>query len=182
MFQCKPIAQSGCLVLGSAICIERLGSDHIEAIEALLLSLDANSRKSRFGDGTCDTGIRLHARRASREATMLLGAFAERRLCGVLEAYACDTGDMDVALAVELGLRRRGIGWKLLQTAIGQGSLNARGRLRLIFAADNWAMRRIAQKAGARFDLVFGQMRASIDLCHGPATAEWLAAREILRS
>lgn len=182
MFQCKPIEQSRCLVIGSAIRIERLGPDHAKAVETLLLALDADSRKSRFDNMTCDTGIRLHAQRAARNATMLLGAFTEQRLCGLLEAHTRDTGDMEVALAVALDLRRRGIGWSLLQTAIGEGSLNGGGRLRLIFAADNWAMRRIAQKAGAQLDLVFGQMRASIDLCCDPATSERLAARELSRN
>jgi GNAT superfamily N-acetyltransferase len=182
MFQSEPIDQSRRLAVSSAICIVRLGSDHVEAMEALLLSLDTEARKSRFGGVACDAGIRLHSKRASREATMLLGAFTERRLCGLLEAYACDAGDMEVALAVELGLRRQGIGWDLLQTAIGQGPLNGANRLQLIFSGDNWAMRRIAQKAGARLDLVFGQMCANIDLCRAAATAEWLAPRALFRS
>jgi hypothetical protein len=70
----------------------------------------------------------------------------------------------------------------LLQAAIGQGALNGAGRIQLIFAGDNWPMRRLAQKAGARLDLVFGQMYSNIDLSSGPATTEWLAARELFRS
>ena len=115
-----------------------------------MLALDAQSRMSRFGGVTCDAGIRSHALRASNQATMLLGAFKGKRLCGLLEAYACNAGEVEVALTVELGLRRRGIGWRLLRAAIEQGALTGMARLQLIFAADYWAMRRIAHKAEAR--------------------------------
>jgi ribosomal protein S18 acetylase RimI-like enzyme len=190
MFQSDAIAQAPCLSISvagvdpSGFSIERLGSDHRNVVEALLLALDAESRKSRFGGVTCDAGIRSHALRASNQATMLLGAFTGKRLCGLLEAYACNADDVEVALAVESGLRRQGIGWSLLRAAIEQGALTGMARLQLIFAADNWAMRRIAQKAEARLDLVFGQMCANIDLYCDPETdvslIEWVTARELL--
>lgn len=189
MFRSDVIAQTPSLSASvsdadpSRLSIERLGSDHRDVVEALLLALDAQSRMSRFGGVTCDAGIRSHALRASSQATMLLGAFSGKRLCGLLEAYACNAGDVEVALAVELSLRRRGIGWRLLRAAIEHGALTGMARLQLIFAADNWAMRRIAQKAEARLDLVFGQMCANIDLCRSPPTdvslVDWVAAREL---
>ena len=62
----------------------------------------------RFGGVMCDAGIRSHALRASIRATLLLGALAGKRLGGLLEACACNAGDVEVALAVESGLRREG--------------------------------------------------------------------------
>ncbi len=123
-----------------------------------------SSRKSRFGSPACDAGVLAHATHALNSATLLLAVSAGPRLCGLLEAYACDSGRLEIALAVERCMRRRGIGWRLMQAAMEHGPLIGAARLQLIFAGDNWAMRRIAQKANARLDIVFGQICADIDL------------------
>lgn len=184
MFQSEPVGQSRRHSVSGAgtVDIERLDANHRDAVETLLLTLDQDARKGRFGGVTCDAAIRAHAKRAVDEAPVLLGAFAGRRLCGMLEANACDADSMEVALVVEPGLRRQGIGWSLLRAVIEHGRRNGVARLQLNFAGDNWAMRRIVQKADARLDLKFGQICADVELCGVSTTIDGPAVREIFRS
>jgi hypothetical protein len=169
MFEGHSIEPTFCAARGTVGCapchaIERLDPDHRDAVEAFLLALDQDSRKSRFGTPACDAGVLAHATHALNSATLLLAVSTGRRLCGLLEAYACDCGRLEIALAVERCMRCQGIGWRLMQASIKQGRLIGAARLQLIFAGDNWAMRRIAQKANARLDIVFGRICADIDL------------------
>ena len=68
------------------------------------------------------------------------------------------------ALPEEVGAkwRRQGIGKSLLDAAMEWASSHEASALRLSFARDDWPMRHLAGRCGARLDLVLGQMIAEI--------------------
>jgi GNAT superfamily N-acetyltransferase len=144
--------------------IARLSADDLPLIERFLLDTDIETRASRFGSVRSDAGLVAYARDTMKQARLLLGLFIDDSLRGVLEAHHCGKQRMEVALIVAHAFRRKGVGTALLREAVAHGELIDALTYQLIFAPDNWAMRRIAQKSNARLDLVLGEFCADIDL------------------
>jgi GNAT superfamily N-acetyltransferase len=98
-------------------------------------------------------------------ADWVLGAFVDDALCGVAEIY-CDKldGDAEVALAVDRAWRSKGIGTALLHTMMQIAAEANTTKLRMLFSRRNWPMRRLASKAGGRFDVIFDTISVEVDL------------------
>ncbi len=140
-----------------------LGSEHAIAIERLLLGLDLDARRARFGRASSDASIKAHVREALSNATRVIGVFVDRELRGLLEIDVGQaSGPAAVALVVEDGWRRRGLGWQLTQAAMQWAEETHAGPLRLTFSRHNWPMRQLCTKASAQFDLVLDEICADI--------------------
>lgn len=143
--------------------VERLGEPHLGEIEDLLLRLDRETRCHRFGHVVTDAALRAHAAKSVRDASSLIGVYAGGSLRGLLELYPCAPGSkVEAAVVVERDWRRRGLGWLLLRAAIRSARGSEARVLRLIFPRDNWPMRKLADKANARLDLVLDEICAEI--------------------
>ena len=62
-----------------------------------------------------------------------------------------DKGAAEAAVSVEEGWRRRGIGRKLLERALGDAAAVGTGHVEIVAAASNHAMRRLANSLGGSF-------------------------------
>jgi GNAT superfamily N-acetyltransferase len=77
---------------------------------------------------------------------------------GALEGY------VETTLFVDAKWRRKGIGTLLLKAAMEWALLHQASALRLVCSRTDWPMRHLAEKFGARLDLVLGQIVADIPL------------------
>jgi GNAT superfamily N-acetyltransferase len=138
--------------------------DRLDELEWFLIRLDRDTRCRRFGHAATDEVLRSHAAKALVDAACVIGLYAGGDLRGVLEIYACAPLQcVEVALVVEPAWRRRGFGWSLLRAAMRWACDAKEPSLRLIFTRDNWAMRGLTGKAGARLDLALGEISADIN-------------------
>jgi hypothetical protein len=145
--------------------IRHLDIGQLPSIQAFLSGLDPETRCRRFGLLVSDAALDQHAVSALDNAALMLGIFSEQRLRGLLELYGRrGSSVMDLLLVVERASRRCGLGWRLIDASMRQATQMEARSVDLIYASDNWPMRRIAQKAGGTIDLVFGTFRARIDL------------------
>ncbi|MGE0714236.1 MAG: GNAT family N-acetyltransferase [Alphaproteobacteria bacterium] len=110
----------------------------------LLLDLDSLDRRLRFGRPAGDDLVRRHVEAAAAGGVLVLAAFGQGRVVGAAEIAR--SGDaVEVALAVERPMRRRGLGHRLLGAAL----VAASGReVRLHMLAENRAARTLAARAG----------------------------------
>ncbi|MFL6305736.1 MAG: GNAT family N-acetyltransferase [Candidatus Sulfotelmatobacter sp.] len=132
--------------------------DH-QAIEDLFIGLDRETRCRRFGHAASDESLRAHAIKALNDAACLTGIFVDGALRGVLELYSCAPAPIiEAAIVVDKGWRRRGLGHELLSQARASETQN----MRLVFTRDNWPMRYLTTKMGARFDLLLDELCADI--------------------
>lgn len=148
---------------GTAFQTKILDADDLGEVQDFFLRLDRESRCRRFGHAASDEVLRAHAVTASSDASCLIGIVVGGELRGVLELYSCAPAVCaEVALVVERGWRRRGLGWALLRAAMEWACGTGQGNLCLIFTRDNWPMRHLTNKANARFDLVLDEISAEI--------------------
>jgi len=105
---------------------------------------------------------------ASPEALWAAGAYVAGELTGLVSTSGGVSVDsVEAKLFVHVKWRRQGIG-RLLLSAAMQWALSRRAReLRLVCGRTDWPMRHFAEKAGARLDLVFGQIVADIPVGQG---------------
>jgi GNAT superfamily N-acetyltransferase len=148
----------------STLCLPKircLGWADEAALRRLLLALEPSARNERFNR----TAFSLHTEAAPKNADWVLGAFVDDALCGVAEIY-CDKidGDADVALAVDRAWRSKGIGTALLHTMMQIAAEANTNKLRMLFSRRNWPMRRLAGKAGGRFDVIFDTISVEVNL------------------
>jgi GNAT superfamily N-acetyltransferase len=156
--------------------IMSLRPEHEVTFRDLLLGLDLTSRVSRFSGALGDKGILRHVRQASREAAWIAGLFVNDELCGVAELYeSLDPRDVEAAFAVASRWRRMGFGTALLFAAIDWARRTGRVRLRMIFARNNWAMRRLASKAAPQLELELDELIANVIVGDRRAPSLWRA-------
>jgi len=144
------------------------------SIQGFLTGLDAESRQIRFGIPVSDAALGRHAVQALENASLLLGISSEQKLCAMLELYARDFGVMEAVLVVGPTWRRRGMASRLINASAGWAVGTGAHSLDLLYSTDNWPMRTIAQKTGARVDFAFGAYRARIDLADHQANIKSL--------
>jgi GNAT superfamily N-acetyltransferase len=135
--------------------ITRLGSEHEAQLCALLCGLDKSARINRFGHPASDARVRGYAKDAAAGAAFMAGALDAGRLIGVVEVFATRNGVAEVAFAIDADWRRRGLGFALLEAATRWAEQAGVAALRMFISRNNWPMRQLAHKAGARlaFDL-----------------------------
>ena len=146
-------------------------------IEELLVSLDLDSRCSRFGYAASDAALITHSRSALQNACSTLGILTNDKLLGLAEIYRRDDAHYEVSLVVERPSRRRGHGWRLLRSSMHWAQKANATSLQMIFHRHNWAMRKLAAKARAKLDLSLDELNAEIwisnethaDRAHAPA-------------
>jgi GNAT superfamily N-acetyltransferase len=151
---------------GGAAAIRCLGRQHEAEMMNLMVSLDDLSRYSRFGFLATDDWLIQYCHGAVAAAAVILGAYVDDRLRGVGEVY--DTGVPGVAEAaflVDRSWRNHGLGTALVRSATQWADRSGRGILRLIISRANWPMRKLADRAGARLDLVNDEISADIAVC-----------------
>jgi GNAT superfamily N-acetyltransferase len=143
--------------------LARVAAVERERLQEFLLRLDRDSRLRRFGHAASDAALCAHARTAVSQASVVLGVERDGGLRGVLEIYSCAPHPFcEAALVVEPGWRCQGLGFALLRAAARFCCAHDSGGIRLIFTRDNWPMRRLADKAEARFDLVLDEICAEV--------------------
>jgi GNAT superfamily N-acetyltransferase len=139
--------------------IRQLGRGDETDLVGLLLSLDRDSRASRFSGAVNDSYLVEHAKRALAAASFLAGAYVDGEPRGIVEVYDEDSrGVCEAAFVVNQDWRRRGIGSSLLQTAVEWSANSRHAALRMIFSRHNWPMRKLASKAGNKLDIVLDEM------------------------
>jgi GNAT superfamily N-acetyltransferase len=155
--------------------IRHLDIGQLPSIQAFLSGLDQETRCRRFGPLISNAALDQYAVSALDNAALMLGIFSEQRLRGLLELYG-RTGSsvVELLLVVERTSRRCGLGWRLIDASMRYATQMGARCVDLIYASDNWPMRRIAQKAGGTIDLVFGTFRARIDLASRPTITNHL--------
>jgi GNAT superfamily N-acetyltransferase len=157
--------------------IRCLGQPDENELRRVLLGLEPSARRSRFGQAASDSYLTSHAKSALANADWIIGAFIDESLRGVVELYKCEPHNyVEAAFVVEQEWRRRGLGWALLRAAASAATQHNTHALRMIFSRHNWPMRKLADKAKARFDLVLDEISADIAIgqpsCQSsPATA-----------
>jgi GNAT superfamily N-acetyltransferase len=129
---------------------------------SILAPPDRASQSDRCGNALTALGCGDRSTCARDGAVRAFGAFVGSRLLGLLEIYRGAAGHVEVALIVERRWQNKGVGWALLSAAMEWGRQSDTQSMRLIFSRNNWPMRAIARKAGARFNLVFGEIHADI--------------------
>jgi len=143
--------------------IALIDDDQIDVVQDFLLRLDRESRWRRFGHAASDAALVAHARTALDEASGVIGIAIDGTLRGILEIYSCAPRPFcEAALVVDPAWRRRGLGFALLRAAARFSCNSGGGGIRLIFTRDNWPMRKLADRAQARFDLVLDEISAEI--------------------
>jgi GNAT superfamily N-acetyltransferase len=144
--------------------IVRLDSGHKAQLSALLCGLDKSSRINRFGHPANDALVRAYAKEAVAGADYVAGVFAAGRLIGVVEVFAIRDGVAEVAFAVDADWRRQGLGSALLEAARCWAELAGIATLRMLISRNNWPMRQLAHKAGARLDFDLDEIRADVSV------------------
>jgi GNAT superfamily N-acetyltransferase len=146
--------------------IRCLGHDHETDMVNLMLGLDQSSRCSRFGFPANNELLTEYCHHALATAAFIAGVYVDARLRGVSEVYDTrDAGIAEAAFLVDQAWRGQGLGMALLEAARQWAARSHRSALRMIISRDNWPMRKLADMAGARLDLVNDEIIADIAVC-----------------
>ena len=144
--------------------IARLDSDHEAQLSALLCGLEKSFRINRFGHPASDARLQRYAKEAAARAAYMAGAFDAGRLIGVVEMFATCDGIAEIAFAIDGDWRRQGLGSALLEAATRWAEQAGIATLRMFISRNNWPMRQLAHKAGARFDFDLDEIRADVSV------------------
>jgi GNAT superfamily N-acetyltransferase len=144
--------------------ILRLDSEHEAQLSALLCGLDKSARTCRFGHPASDACVQSYAKEAAAGAAYMAGAFDAGQLIGVIEVFAARDGVGEVAFAIDADWRRQGLGSALLEAATRWAEQAGVATLRMVISRNNWPMRQLAHKAGARLDLYLDEIFADVSV------------------
>ena len=144
--------------------IARLDSDHEAQLSALLCGLEKSFRINRFGHPASDARLQRYAKEAAARAAYMAGAFDADRLIGVVEVFAICDGVAELAFVIDGDWRRRGLGSALLEAATRWAEQAGIATLRMFISRNNWPMRQLAHKAGARLDFDLDEIRADVSV------------------
>jgi RimJ/RimL family protein N-acetyltransferase len=160
--------------LDQTVVLRKLRTGESDLYRDFLLSLDAETRRSRFCGGVSDTYLGQHAQRVFSSGALLYGCFQDGRLCGAAELHAAAPGEpAEAAFVVSPDVQHHGIGTALLDAVV----LAARNRnhpvIRVTCLRSNEAMQRLAQKADARLVLSYDEAAGEIHAPR-PTALSWL--------
>ena len=151
--------------------ITRIWAEHECELVELLCGLDRSSRMNRSGHPASDACVEAYAKGAIVVAAFIAGVVVE-----VLEASR--DGIAEAAFAVAADWRGQGVGSDLLAACRRWAEQSGIRTLRMVITRNNWPMRGLAHKAGARLSLDLDELFADIVVATAAAglSPEWLAA------
>ena len=158
--------------------ITRIWAEHECQLVELLCGLDRSSRINRFGHPASDACVEAYAKGAIVVAAFIAGVFAQGWIIGVVEVLeASRDGIAEAAFAVAADWRRQGVGSDLLAAGRRWAEQSGIRTLRMVIARNNWPMRGLAHKAGARLDFDLDEIFADIAVATAAGlSSRWLAA------
>jgi len=115
------------------------------------------------GHPASDACVEAYAKGAIVVATFIAGVFAQGWIIGVVEVFeASRDGIAEAAFAVAADWRRQGVGSDLLAACRRWAEQSGIRTLRMVITRNNWPMRGLAHKAGARLDFDLDEIFADI--------------------
>jgi GNAT superfamily N-acetyltransferase len=145
------------------------GRAEAPAILAHYRRLPAADLNRRFCGALGDAALSRHVAGLAAGSGFVLTAHDRRLapLAGPVRAVAevaTAGGEAEIALSVETGLRRRGIGTCLIESAARLLALRGLWRLRAHTLPDNGAFIALAASSGARIEIGTGEVEATFDV------------------
>lgn len=158
--------------------LRRLWLSDRPAVRAFFLRLDPETRASRFMAAVNDRMAASYAERATVMSGMVIGAFVDGELRAVGELRPFGSGQAggrraEVALTVERGFRRAGLGSMLLRRLAEAARNRGIAELRLRCLSHNVAMRRLVTGLGAELRLDDGESEGAIPLARATPLSLW---------
>jgi GNAT superfamily N-acetyltransferase len=146
-----------------------LNSGHQPALLAHFLALSDRDSYLRFGGRLSTQAVEDYTRRIDHATSTVLGVFGdELELLGV--AHLCPQDRVvELGISVLPAHRRRGLGTLLLHRALGHARLIGASRLFMHCQAENAALMRLANAAGATISFTDGEADGFIELPAGTA-------------
>jgi GNAT superfamily N-acetyltransferase len=135
--------------------IRRLHPQDASAIEAHLLDLNSDDRRSRFLQAT-DAAILTYVRGIDWGRSLLLGAIRADRVVGMAEALfgpSAPPHHAEITVSVELQLRGRGLGRHLVGRAVDHAGVLGVRQMSLAFLRENRPIQRIVHALGGLVDV-----------------------------
>jgi GNAT superfamily N-acetyltransferase len=154
-------SESGGFIKHADRIVRPLGPRNEPAVQGLLRRCGQSSRNPVTRQMILD----LISQSTEPAITWTAGLFVANELTGVTRAsVASREGHVEAMLFVDEEWRRQGIGSMLLRETVDWSRRCDATALRLVCDRTDWPMRHLAEKFGARLDLVFGQIVADIPL------------------
>jgi len=151
----------------------RLGPDDAAAVTRHYLSLSPRDRSLRFGVAKSDEAVARYCAAIDWDRANLIGCFARRELCGLIELSAPLPGPArtrEAAIVVVPAWRRRGIGRRLVRIAAEIALCDGCDRLVFFWERSNVASALFLASCGGVLDPQGGSGR--IDLLPRRGAAE----------
>jgi len=129
-----------------------------------LLSLDAETRRSRFCGHLSDQSLLAHVARQAAGSAILLGAFEDGQLVGVAELVPlAERGTAEAAFVVSPEYQGKGIGSALMERAALAATNRGLHHIRVFCLPHNQAMQRLAAKAHGNILLTVDEVEGRIE-------------------
>ena len=161
----EPGADTACPI-GSVmpIPVQRLGGSARAAYLEHLVALDAEDRRLRFGTPQSDAAIAAYVERIDFDSDSLFGVYGDELLLHGAAHLALGPGFAEVGLSVLPRARREGIGGALIDRAAEYALNRLITRLYVRCLPENFAMIRLARRAGMRVVIQSGDVDAHVVL------------------
>ncbi|BAU89565.1 GCN5-like N-acetyltransferase [Methylorubrum populi] len=158
--------------------LRRLWPSDGPAVRAFFLRLDAETRANRFMAAVGDRMAADYAKRVTVMSGMVVGVFVGDTLRALGELRPLGSGPSgvrraEVALTVEQGFRRAGLGSLLLRRLAEAARNRGIAELRLRCLPHNVAMRRLITRFGAQMRLEEGEGEGTIRLAQATPFSLW---------
>lgn len=137
------------------------------------LGLDPLDRRMRFCATLNDEAIERHVESIWSRGSLVLAAYDGPLWSGplspagpvrALAELALEPGEAELGLSVDAGLRRRGVGTYLLQTAARLLKPRNVETIRAYTVPDNTSFQALARQAGGRIDVGSGEVEVTFDV------------------
>lgn len=182
-----PIVPPAGRVPGTArgrLSLRRLWPSDGPAVQAFFLRLDPETRASRFMAAMNDRTVAAYAEQAMTAPGLVVGVFVDGtlRALGELRPYGLGRKDArtgEVALTVERGFRRSGLGSRLLRRLAEAARNHGIAELRLRCLPHNAAMRQLVAGIGAELRLTEGESEGAIHLARATPLSLWREGLEV---
>jgi GNAT superfamily N-acetyltransferase len=140
--------------------IRRLHRHDAPAIKAHLLALNTEDRGLRFFRASTDAQIRDYVARIDWGSSLLVGAIQSDRIVGIAEAlfgrpttHRASNDHAEIAVSIDLPLRRKGLGRHLVRQALAYAEMLGARQTSLTFLRENRPIQRIIRALGGSVDM-----------------------------